>query len=79
MSDSSEALVKQSMEWSSSNGMSCNASKCKEIVFKKEGCTQVFPLVSGISQTSALSILGVSFQEDCRFNIHVWNKLIKAM
>ena len=77
-SDRSEALVKQFMEWSSNKGMSCNPSKCKEIVFRKKGCTQVFPLLSGISQTRALCILGVTFQEDCRFTTHVCNKLIKA-
>ena len=30
-SDSSEALGKQFMEWSSNNGLSCNPSKCKEL------------------------------------------------
>lgn len=34
--------------------------------------------MSGILQTSALSILGVTFQEDCRFTANVRNKLIKA-
>ena len=29
--------------------------------------TQVFPLVSGISQTRTLSIRGATFQEECRF------------
>ena len=64
------------IEWSSNNGISCNPSKCKEIDFKKKGCTQVFPLLSGILQTSVLSILGVTFQEDCLFTTHVRNKLI---
>ena len=67
-SDRSEALVKKFIEWSSKNDMSCNPSRCKEIVFKKKG----------ISQTSALSILGVTFQEDCRCTTHVRNKLTKA-
>ena len=40
-------------------------------------CTQVFPLVSGISQTRTLSIRGVTFQEECRFTTHVGHKLIK--
>ena len=38
----------------------------------------IFPVVSGISQTRALSVLGVTFQEDYRFTTHVHNKLIKA-
>ena len=35
--------------------------------------------MSGILQTSALSILGVTFQEDCRFTANVRNKLIKDL
>ena len=58
--------------------VSCDPSKCKEIVFRKKGCTQVFRLPSSISQTTALSILGVTFQEDCGFTTHVRNKLIIA-
>ena len=76
MSDRSETIVKQFMEWSSNNSMSCNLSKCKEIVFRMKSCTQVFPLMSSISQTRALSILGVTFQEDYRFTTHVRNKLL---
>ena len=65
--------MKQFMEWSS------NPSKCKEVAFGNlKGCTQLFPLVSGISQASELSILGVTFQEDCPFTTRVHNKLIKA-
>ena len=66
------------MEWSSCNGMySCNPSKCKANVFSI-GRMSIFPVVSGISQTRALSVLGVTFHEDCRFTTHVRNKLIKA-
>ena len=66
------------MEWSSNNGMySCNPSKCKANVFSI-GRMSIFPVVSGISQTRALSVLGVTFHEDCRFTTHVRNKLIKA-
>ena len=66
------------MEWSSNNGMySCNPSKCKANVFSI-GRMSIFPVVSGISQTSALSVLGVTFHEDCRFTTFVRNKLIKS-
>ena len=41
-------------------------------------CKQVFPLVLGVSQTRAFSILGVTLQEDCRFTTHLRNTLIKA-
>ena len=45
---------------------------------KKMPCTQVFLLLSGISQSRALSISVVTFQEDCRFTTHLGHKLIKA-
>ena len=56
---------------------SCNPSKCKANVFSI-GRKSIFPVVLGISQTRAVSVLGVTFQEDCRFTTHVRNKLIKA-
>ena len=56
---------------------SCNPSKCKANVFSI-GRMSIFPVVSGISQTRALSVLGVTFHEDCRFTTHVRNKLIKV-
>ena len=34
--------------------------------------------MSGISENRALSVLSVTFQEDCRFTTHLRNKLIKA-
>ena len=45
---------------------------------KKRPWTQVFLLLSGISQSRALSISVVTFQEDCRFTTHVGHKPIKA-
>ena len=52
----------------------CSTSISKE----KMPCTQVFLLLSGISQSRALSISVVTFQEDCRFTTHVGHKPIKA-
>ncbi|PFX12878.1 RNA-directed DNA polymerase from mobile element jockey [Stylophora pistillata] len=62
--DNSIALINQFSQWSRSNGMCSNPSKCKEIIFRKKGCTIEFPMVSGIPQTKELTILGVTFQED---------------
>ena len=45
---------------------------------KKMPCTQVFLLLSGISQSRVLSISVVTFKEDCRFTTHVGHKPIKA-
>ena len=48
---------------------------CSTSISKKKGWTRGFPLVSAISQTRALSIRGVTFQENCQFTTPV---LIKA-
>ena len=54
----------QFLNWSDENRMICNPSKCKEIIFLKK-CTE-------------LPILGVTFQENCKYSEHVSAKLIKA-
>ena len=57
--------------------MTCNPSKCKELAFVKKGNAQIFDRVAGIPQFEALVLLGVTFQSDTRFIIHVKNKLPK--
>jgi len=58
--------------------MTCNPSKCKEIAFLKKGNAHIFDRVAGTPQIKELVLLGVTFQSDTRFNIHVKNKLTKA-
>ena len=57
--------------------MNCNSSKCKELVFRK-GHTDVYSTISGIPQYAELKIVGLTFQPNCRFDIHVKSKLVKA-
>ena len=58
--------------------MKCNFSKCKEMVFRKKGYNIVLDTVQNIPQHPELCISGVKFQENCRFSIHVKNKLAAA-
>ena len=58
--------------------MICNPSKSKEIIFRKEGFIQDIAQVNNIPQCTKLSILGVTFQENCKYSEHVHAKLIKA-
>jgi len=58
--------------------MMCNPSKCKEIIFRKKGFSQDNELVNNIPQCTELSILGVTFQKNCKYSEHVRAKLIKA-
>ena len=58
--------------------MICNPSKSKEIIFRKEGFIQDIAQVNNIPQCTKLPILGVTFQENCKYSEHVRAKLIKA-
>ena len=58
--------------------MICNSSKCKEIICRKKGFIQDIVQVNNIPQCTELPILGVTFQENCKFSEHVRAKLIKA-
>ena len=59
--------------------MICNPSKCKEIIFRKKGFIQdSAQVLNNIPQCTELPILGVTFQENCKYSEHVRVKLIKA-
>ena len=63
-------LEDQFLSWSSRNRITCNPTKCKEI--------QDIAPVSNILQCAELSILGVTFQQNCKYSSHVRAKVIKA-
>ena len=58
--------------------MMCNPSKCKELISSKKGFSQDIALVNNIPQCRKMPILGVTFQENCKYSEHVRAKLIKA-
>ena len=61
--------------------MICHPSKCKEIIFRKKGFIQDIAQVNNVPQRTELpifSILGVTFQENCKYSEQVRAKLIKA-
>ena len=58
--------------------MTCNLTKCKEIIFRKKGFSQDIAPVSNILQCAELSILGVTFQQNCKYSSLVRAKVIKA-
>ena len=43
--DYSIDMVEQYMNWSKNNYMPCNVKKCKELIFRKKKCTDVFALI----------------------------------
>ena len=76
--DTSVALVNELLNWSRDNRMSCNPSKCKELVIRKKSNKDTYNLVNCIPQHSELCLLGVTLQSDCKFSSHVKVKLAKA-
>ncbi|EDO27594.1 predicted protein [Nematostella vectensis] len=71
-------LVDLFLTWTKDNGMVCNSSKCKELVFRKKGCNQNIELVNNIPQCTVLPILGITFQSNGKYSEHVRSKLTKA-
>ena len=66
------------MDWTNGNYMSCNFSKCKELIFSKKGQYDVYTSIGNIPQCNEFPILGIKFQPDCKFSLHVRNKLREA-
>ena len=56
-----------------------NPTKCKEIIFRKKGFSQDIAPVSNVPQCAELPILGVTFQQNCKYSSHVRAKVIKAI
>nr|XP_058951051.1 uncharacterized protein LOC131778662 [Pocillopora verrucosa] len=53
--------------------------KCKELIMYKKGHTaEAYKSIFGIPQTSTITILGLTFQPNCKFSTHLKEKLGKA-
>ena len=76
--DYSDQLVSQLLDWTNTNGRSCNASKCKELTIQKRGNRDLYTPIGMIPSCKEVEILGVTFQCDSKFSVHVKNKLIKT-
>ena len=58
--------------------MNCNPEKCKELIFRKKGFNQVVSPVYNIPHCADFSVLGMTFQENCKYSLHIKAKLLKA-
>ena len=74
-SDTSSDLVEPFSTWANCNSMSCNPNECKELVIKKKGNSTFYPVVRNIPQHATLDLLGLTFQNDCKFFAHIKAKL----
>ena len=77
-SDTSSDLVEALLTWANCNSMSCNPDRCKELVIKKKRNSAFYPVVRNIPQHATLDLLGLTFQNDCKFSAHIKAKLCKA-
>ena len=60
--DYSIGMVEQYMNWSKNNCMPCNVEKCKELIFRKKNCTDVFAPINNIQQVnSGFNVAGSYF------------------
>lgn len=76
--NTSTESVQPFLDWTNQNSMTCNSTKCKEMIFRKKGNLEPYSSINNIMQCNELKILGVTFQSDCRFICHIRQKLIKA-
>ena len=74
----SSGLVERFLTWANCNSMSCNPNKCKELVIKKKGNSTFYPVVRNTPRHATLDLLGLTFQNDCKFFAFVKAKLCKA-
>ena len=72
-------LINQFVRWAGQNRMNSNSTKCKELIMYKKGHTaEAYNSILGIPQTSTVTILGLTFQPNCKFSTHLKEKLCKA-
>ena len=77
--DHSTDLINQFVRWAGQNRMNSNPTKCKELIMYKRGNTaEAYSSILGIPQTSEVTILGLTFQPNCKFSTHLKDKLCKA-
>ena len=55
----SDQLVSQFLDWTKTNGMSCNPSECKELTIKKRGNRDLCSPVGMIPSCREVEIVGV--------------------
>ena len=72
-------LVDEFLTWTNNNKIVCNPVKCKELVFRKSNYNDNIVQIHNIQQCNELLLLlGVTFQSNCKYNLHVKSKLLKA-
>ena len=63
------------MDWTNNDRMKCNRAKYKELVIRKKCNDSVYPEMFNNKQYDRVTLLGVTFQSNCKFPEHVKAKL----
>ena len=74
----SDQLVSQFLDWTDTNGMPCNPSKCKELTIKKRSNRNLFSPIGMISSCKEVEILGVTFHCDIKISVCAKNLLSRT-
>jgi len=78
--DHSADLINQFVRWAGQNRMNSNSTKCKELItYKKWHTAEVYNSILGITQTSTVTILGLTFQPNCKFSTHLKESYVKLI
>ena len=71
-------LVEKFLCWTQENKMKCNPEKCKELIISKKGFNEVILPLYNIPRCTSVVVLGMTFQENGKFSMHVKAKMLKA-
>ena len=58
--------------------MKCNPEKCKELIISKKGFNEVILPLYNSPRCTSVVVLGMTFQENGKFSMHVKAKMLKA-
>ena len=76
--DHSTDLINQFVRWAGQNRMNSNPTKCKELIMYKRGYTaEVYSSILGIPQTREVTILGLTFQPNCKSALTLKKSYVK--
>ena len=60
--------------------MNSNSTKCKELImYKKRHTAEAYNSILGIPKTSTVTILGLTFQPNCKFSFTLKKSCVKLI
>jgi len=70
----------QFVRWAGQNRKNSNSTKCQGLIMHKKGYTaEAYNSILGIPQTTEITILGLTFQPNCKFSAHLKERLCNLL